>query len=161
MKRTAFKTSTLKRNKCKYLKLILGCLLSIHSKKLLCSDMLTSLNSTLSWDKLCNHWCLWPNHLVTDIYSWFPIFVMILVISTEHRALNHIPFIYLIFLDCNNLQLGQKYLYLDCFEPETPDSFKIILSIKLLLLLWNVLCVFFINFSIKFWPEVENMIQKP
>ena len=80
------------------MKLILGCLLSIHSKKLLWSYVLTSLNSTLSWDKLCNHWCLWPNHLVIDIYSWTPFFVMIRVISTEHRALNHIPFIYSIFL---------------------------------------------------------------
>ena len=30
--------------------------------------------------------------------SWTPTFVMIEEISTEHRALNHIPFIYLIFL---------------------------------------------------------------
>ena len=94
----SYKLFLIKHTACKYLKVILGCLLSIHSKKLLRSDMLTSLNSTLSWDKLCNHWCLWPNHLVTDIYSWIPFFVMIRVISTEHRALNHIPFIYLIFL---------------------------------------------------------------
>ena len=30
--------------------------------------------------------------------SWISSFVMIVEISTEHRALNHIPFIYLIFL---------------------------------------------------------------
>ena len=30
---------------------------------------------------------------------WTPTFVMIVEISTEHRALNHIPFIYLIFLE--------------------------------------------------------------
>ena len=30
--------------------------------------------------------------------SWISPFVMIVEISTEHRALNHIPFIYLIFL---------------------------------------------------------------
>ena len=34
--------------------------------------------------------------------SWISSFVMIVEISTEHRALNHIPFIYLIFL-------GEKY----------------------------------------------------
>ena len=33
--------------------------------------------------------------------SWISHFVMIVEISTEHRALNHIPFIYLIFLACN------------------------------------------------------------
>ena len=31
--------------------------------------------------------------------SWISSFVMIVEISTEHRALNHIPFIYLIFLE--------------------------------------------------------------
>ena len=33
--------------------------------------------------------------------SWISHFVMIVEISTEHRALNHIPFIYLIFLAIN------------------------------------------------------------
>ena len=33
--------------------------------------------------------------------SWISSFVMIVEISTEHRALNHIPFIYLIFLGQN------------------------------------------------------------
>ena len=40
--------------------------------------------------------------------SWISSFVMIVEISTEHRALNHIPFIYLIFLDptCQQMFAG-------------------------------------------------------
>ena len=39
--------------------------------------------------------------------SWISSFVMIVEISTEHRALNHIPFIYLIFLDGGPQGLSQ------------------------------------------------------
>ena len=48
--------------------------------------------------------------------SWISSFVMIVEISTEHRALNHIPFIYLIFLGlhgCWAVKLLQTFWHHD------------------------------------------------
>ena len=45
--------------------------------------------------------------------SWLSPFVMIVEISTEHRALNHIPFIYLIFLD---LHINVIFVHYTCWS---------------------------------------------
>ena len=66
--------------------------LCLIAQKLTSSQMLTYLNSTLDLT-------VFAISAVPVQDSWIPTFVMIMEISTEHRALNHIPFIYLIFLE--------------------------------------------------------------
>ena len=65
--------------------------LCLIAQKLTSSQMLTYLNSTLDLT-------VFAISAVPVQDSWIPTFVMIMEISTEHRALNHIPFIYLSFL---------------------------------------------------------------
>ena len=60
--------------------------------------------------------------------SWISPFVMIVEISTEQRALNHIPFIYLIFLDFCSASIkhsGQISLFLFCCIEQKQSSCSI------------------------------------
>ena len=105
--RTALKMSALKTSKSDYnLKLVHRRFLYFIAQKIATLQILTYLNPTLHLYVCIVLLSLLEKRIVNRSFSfrnpkesWISSFVMIVEISTEHRALNHIPFIYLIFLD--------------------------------------------------------------